>query len=104
MWARRALEANLGTADALLQLTLPLLQRYSSIQPTPPAPEVKLVEADSGISAQIGNMHIPGIDFVVSYTTTTISISSASLSSLGSTPTGQATATWALTLKIQRTG
>jgi hypothetical protein len=101
MWQRRSLQANLGTADALVQLSLPFLIRFSMAQKRPPSPTVSLPTTARGNG---GFLPLPGFDFSFDQNGQEISVVSISLVRLEENQSSGVNAVWSVILNISETG
>lgn len=96
MWQRRALQAELGSAEALIQLSVDALKRFSTSQATGPSPTVSIAMS-GGLDAS-STHRLPGIDWTFRQATRTVSVSGLVLAGLERDPAGNPWARWNVTL------
>src|SRR5688572_28314970 len=95
MWQRRALQTELGTADAMVQLSFAALKRFTAAQPISGAATVAITEsANDGIARRLP----PGVDWSLSSRTRTVTANGLVLSGLDMDTMGNPRARCAVSL------
>ena len=96
VWQRRALQAELGTTDAVVQISLEMLKRFSSAQSTSSSPVVSFIVTASPMG---GTTHFlpPGTQWGHSRTTRSASISNLTFTALDTDDEGKVCARWTVT-------
>ena len=93
MWQRRALQAELGQAVAMIQISSGALQRYANSRPAVTFGSVSYV---TGTSSDEGSILLPGTEWRVNSTSREIRVTGLSLSGLDRDSAGGARAVWTI--------